>query len=277
MPTAACGGFLVKSRLAMNTSTIGWVCDYALELGAAASATLFLVEVVERFDIELTPAEQAKILAGAKRELERTARLLLPHVREVETLVVCGTPWLGIEVAARDIGADLIVIGTHGRRGIERALLGSVAAHVLKTSSVPVTMLPEYVAICRNDAGDRLAAALERLHLEQPNVVARSRSALTVATALAERAKGTVDRATRADACVYRDDVLPSDIVAMDLPRTPRPHARRVVTSARSRRGSGAPLALRASHAARGSPFRGQASRVGQGARVDGQTSFVRS
>jgi nucleotide-binding universal stress UspA family protein len=39
---------------------------------------------------------------------------------------------------ASEIGADLIVIGTHGRRGLARALLGSVAENVIRTSKVPV-------------------------------------------------------------------------------------------------------------------------------------------
>jgi len=36
------------------------------------------------------------------------------------------------------IGADLIVMGTHGRRGISQLFLGSVAAHVVRSASVPV-------------------------------------------------------------------------------------------------------------------------------------------
>ena len=39
---------------------------------------------------------------------------------------------------AKERGVDLIVIGTHGRRGISRALLGSVAEKVVRMSSVPV-------------------------------------------------------------------------------------------------------------------------------------------
>ncbi len=168
-------------------------CDYALELGAALGAALTLVHVVERFDTSLTAVEHAAILTETEAQLERTARLLRPHVRAVEAVVVEGTPWEEIEATAKKCRADLIVMGTHGRRGIARALLGSVAARVIRTSGLPVTTLPEHVAISRNDAGYRLAAALEPLHLERPNVVALSRGALTVATALAGSTKGTID------------------------------------------------------------------------------------
>jgi nucleotide-binding universal stress UspA family protein len=39
---------------------------------------------------------------------------------------------------AEEVAADLIVMGTHGRRGVGRALLGSVAESVLRTSPCPV-------------------------------------------------------------------------------------------------------------------------------------------
>ncbi|MFN3285622.1 MAG: universal stress protein, partial [bacterium] len=40
--------------------------------------------------------------------------------------------------AAADVGADLVVMGTHGRTGVDRILFGSVAEHVVRTSPVPV-------------------------------------------------------------------------------------------------------------------------------------------
>ncbi len=58
---------------------------------------------------------------------------------------------------------------------------------------MPVMTVSEHVATCRNDAGDRLARAMGRLELNQPNVIALSRGALTVSTTLADRTKGTVD------------------------------------------------------------------------------------
>jgi nucleotide-binding universal stress UspA family protein len=168
-------------------------CDYALELSAAMGGALCLAHVLERFDIALTAAEHEMLVVGAKQELDRAVRLLRPHVREIETVVLDGLPAEQIERAVRERSADLVVMGTHGRRGIARALLGSVAARVLRTSSVPVLTVPEYVAVSRNAAGTRLAATLGRSGLEQPNVIALSRGALTVATALAEATNGTVD------------------------------------------------------------------------------------
>jgi nucleotide-binding universal stress UspA family protein len=45
---------------------------------------------------------------------------------------------LAIAAHASELGADLIVLGTHGRNGIVRAFLGSVAETVLRRSAVPV-------------------------------------------------------------------------------------------------------------------------------------------
>jgi nucleotide-binding universal stress UspA family protein len=57
---------------------------------------------------------------------------------EVEPLVVSGEIAEKICEVAKDRGADLIIMGTHGRRGLERALFGSVAEKVVKTALCPV-------------------------------------------------------------------------------------------------------------------------------------------
>ncbi len=59
---------------------------------------------------------------------------------KVERLVTETADSIGdaIVEAAREGGADLIVIGTHGRRGVERMLLGSVAERVLRRADCPV-------------------------------------------------------------------------------------------------------------------------------------------
>ena len=53
------------------------------------------------------------------------------------------TPADGVLHYADSVGADLIVMGTHGRHGLEHILLGSVAAETLRRSTVPVLVVPE--------------------------------------------------------------------------------------------------------------------------------------
>ncbi|MFD1633895.1 universal stress protein [Haloplanus ruber] len=57
---------------------------------------------------------------------------------EVDTAVVEGAVHRSILDHADEVGADLIVMGTHGRQGIDRYLLGSVTERIVRSSSVPV-------------------------------------------------------------------------------------------------------------------------------------------
>jgi nucleotide-binding universal stress UspA family protein len=57
---------------------------------------------------------------------------------DVERVLLEGAPSTAIVDYATDEACDLIVMGTHGRGGIDRLLLGSVAERVVRTSSVPV-------------------------------------------------------------------------------------------------------------------------------------------
>ncbi|AZH25421.1 universal stress protein [Haloplanus aerogenes] len=60
----------------------------------------------------------------------------------VETAVVEGKPSREIVRYAEEVDCDLVVMGTHGRGGIDRLLLGSVAESVIRASSIPVTTVP---------------------------------------------------------------------------------------------------------------------------------------
>jgi nucleotide-binding universal stress UspA family protein len=53
-------------------------------------------------------------------------------------VVKVGVPWEQILAVAAEVGADLIVMGTHGRRGFAHAILGSVAERVVRLSPIPV-------------------------------------------------------------------------------------------------------------------------------------------
>ncbi len=48
----------------------------------------------------------------------------------------------GIISCSKEFGADLVVIGTHSRSGLDRLLMGSVAEHVVRHSEVPVLVVP---------------------------------------------------------------------------------------------------------------------------------------
>jgi len=89
----------------------------------------------------------------------------------IDSQVVQGTPADGILETAKQVGADLIVIGTHGFSGFQHLILGSVAERVLRRALCPVltvpprarktSKLPLQRVLCPVDFGDASMAALE--------------------------------------------------------------------------------------------------------------------
>jgi nucleotide-binding universal stress UspA family protein len=78
----------------------------------------------------------------AEEAVERIRDLAAERGVPVRTEVVEGKPSREIVGYAESTDCDLVVMGTHGRGGIDRLLLGSVAESVVRASSVPVTTVP---------------------------------------------------------------------------------------------------------------------------------------
>jgi nucleotide-binding universal stress UspA family protein len=119
--------------------------ERALELAGAlareSGAELHVVHVCEipaygdptsSIDIVTPLMEIAKQKFGALMSSIRTSS---PGAKDVLKM---GNAWERILAAAEDVGADLIVLGTHGRRGFAHAILGSVAERVVRLSEIPV-------------------------------------------------------------------------------------------------------------------------------------------
>jgi nucleotide-binding universal stress UspA family protein len=84
------------------------------------------------------------ITKEAQAALEERAARVRDRVTVAPVRLEVGDARDVIDRSAEQIGADLIVMGTHGRRGIRRALLGSVAESVVRTAPCPVlTMRPK--------------------------------------------------------------------------------------------------------------------------------------
>ena len=118
----------------------------AAEMAGKFGASLTLVHVVEPHfgppdtDVPALTGEQsdAEEFAEAKLELSGLAEQMLGQCRVVETAVRGGLAFYEITEAAKALGADLIVVGTHGYTGLKRALLGSTAEKVVRHSPCPV-------------------------------------------------------------------------------------------------------------------------------------------
>jgi nucleotide-binding universal stress UspA family protein len=86
----------------------------------------------------LTAAEAER--AAARNYLERVAARLAGKGFEVEWVVLEGPAATTIAQRVVDRGADLVAMTTHGRSGVARLLLGSVAEQVLRTADAPVLL-----------------------------------------------------------------------------------------------------------------------------------------
>lgn len=81
----------------------------------------------------LTPVRNA-----AQARLDKELAELRTRVPRANAMLCVGVPWQEIERAIRETHADLVVMGTHGRHGLDRVLIGSVAEKVVRQSPVPV-------------------------------------------------------------------------------------------------------------------------------------------
>ena len=73
-----------------------------------------------------------------EQQLRQFLREEAPEVGQAEVVVTAGRPADEICAAATRLGADMIVIATHGRTGLKHYLLGSVAENVVRQATCPV-------------------------------------------------------------------------------------------------------------------------------------------
>jgi nucleotide-binding universal stress UspA family protein len=117
---------------------------YAVALAADMKAKIILMHVIEPVYVsadpgltcipQLTTTEQK---SDGKRMREIAAEFV-PKGLFDKTVVRVGTPYHEITTAAKCLRADLIVIATHGRTGLDHVLMGSTAERVVRHASCPV-------------------------------------------------------------------------------------------------------------------------------------------
>jgi nucleotide-binding universal stress UspA family protein len=86
------------------------------------------------------------IQEGAKKELDNFGVKELGGLKSIERIVQTGVPYQEIMNCAVKNKIDMIIIGTHGRTGIDRILFGSTAAQVVRNAPCPVltVRIPKY-------------------------------------------------------------------------------------------------------------------------------------
>lgn len=117
---------------------------FAEGIARAARAKLILIRAVRQtvsFTLGADPFRET-LAAYAERELKEVAGRLTEDGLEVESHIWDADAGPGIVEATAKLQADIIVMSTHGRTGVSRAMYGSVADQVLRTASVPVLLVP---------------------------------------------------------------------------------------------------------------------------------------
>ena len=117
---------------------------YACELARTLDAEIHLLNVVAipalgvpELGVALTSTLIDQLVVENQTALEKLARSRCT-ARLGRVLIKAGDPRDTIIHTAQELGIDLIVMGTHGRRGITRALLGSVAETVVRSAPCAV-------------------------------------------------------------------------------------------------------------------------------------------
>jgi nucleotide-binding universal stress UspA family protein len=135
--------------------------EYAVGLAAKLGAEVTLLHAyvlpvvgLPEGGIFVTSEIAQRILDGAQGALDAAVKRHEKRGVAITALLKNGDPREVIDAVAGQVGADLIVMGTHGRRGLSRILIGSVAEYVVRTASHPVLTVQGPVSVAKARAAE---------------------------------------------------------------------------------------------------------------------------
>ena len=131
--------------------------EFGFEMARLCNAEVGLVNIIEPIimpagsdsitgiSTEVSMVDESEMVRIQKEAAENTVRRI--HAQYAEDLKITnfteyGLTADGILKCSAEFGADMIVIGTHGRTGIDRLFMGSIAENVVRHSKVPVLVVP---------------------------------------------------------------------------------------------------------------------------------------
>ncbi len=128
-----------------GSETTEHALEHAIDLADRYDAELHVLYVVDATifadDVDTGAIVEEFETAGERIVDDVAEQARAADVEPVTTAVVRGTPHREILAYADAHDVDLLVVGTHGRAGIERFLLGSVTEKVVRLSEVPVLVV----------------------------------------------------------------------------------------------------------------------------------------
>ncbi len=134
---------LFPINFAENFETLlPWVSTFTDKFGATLYV-LYVTQDLKEFSSFYVPhgniqSFQEEAVKAAQQKMAAVAKQFFEQFAKVETRVAIGKPAEKILEVAKQEDVDLIIMGTHGRKGLERALFGSVADKVVTGALCPV-------------------------------------------------------------------------------------------------------------------------------------------
>jgi nucleotide-binding universal stress UspA family protein len=129
------------------------VLDYAVALAAKLDAKLHVLHVAPwpllgpEVPVAVTETAMTEIMECKQKAFDEVVAAHTARAPVRSAVVMTGEARTAILAAAQEMRADLIVMGTHGRRGVSRLVLGSVAESVARTAPCPVLLVRSGLAI----------------------------------------------------------------------------------------------------------------------------------
>lgn len=117
--------------------------EHGIDLAALTDATVHAVHVAEVTDFGDVAEDDEDLVTQGHEIVQPVVATAEEADLEVVETVLEGTPHERLVEYARRNAIDAIVIGTHGKSGISRVLLGSTAEKVIRESPVPVVTVPD--------------------------------------------------------------------------------------------------------------------------------------
>jgi nucleotide-binding universal stress UspA family protein len=125
-----------------------YALTYALSFARKYDATLYILHVIQQpsyplgmyaeISFDAMDKFNKNISQAVEKEMETLREKDLQGFSKYECLTVPGTPFLEILRLAREKEAGLIIVGTHGRTGLDHVLFGSTAEKVVRRAPCPV-------------------------------------------------------------------------------------------------------------------------------------------
>jgi nucleotide-binding universal stress UspA family protein len=125
-----------------------WALTYALSFAEKYDAKLYILHVIQQptyplgmyaeISFDAMDKFNRDVSEATEKEMKKLCEIELAGFKNYESMVVSGTPFLEIIRTAKEKDVDLIVVGTHGRTGLDHALFGSTAEKVVRQAPCPV-------------------------------------------------------------------------------------------------------------------------------------------